>query len=554
VDGQVLVDRVAPAAPAIAPVSGDDRISVGERGSAVDIFGTAEAGARVAVSWGGASRAVIADGDGSWTARFGSGDLPSAPVPGADINVTATATDAVGNAGPASSRPVFVEQPFPPPTIGPVGGNDVVNAAERAGGITLSGTAHPAAPRVLVTWGAFSGAANVSNGNWQINVPEGSVPGDGQTAVNASIEGAPGASASRPVRIDTTPPGPPAIDAIEGDNRVTVVERADGVNISGTAEAGASVSVDWNGNGKVATANDAGVWSVAYSAAEIPPGGDTTVTARATDSDGNQGGQTVRAVVVDPPFPAPTIADVELDNVVSAAERDDGVVLSGTVQPGVTAVNVAWGGFSGAADVAGANWSIMVPAGQVPGDGATTVVATIAGPGGGASQGKPVTVDTTGPATAIAAVTGDDVISVLESTGFTVSGTTEANATVVVTLGIRSQVVTANAAGAWETGLYGAFDLPVGGGEVSVTATATDPYGNQGPPQIRTLQVQSPLLGLTPQELLSSDDGFDPFLPIIASASASDSAVAFTEPSAPGPIDPLGDPLIAIDNPIPHLG
>jgi len=454
-----------------------------------------------------------------------------------------------------------VEQPFAPPTIGTVAGDNVVSAAERNAGITFGGTVNAAAPGVTVTWGAFSGAAAVVGGNWSINVAPGQVPADGNTTIVAAITGSPDIASSRAVRIDTTAPPVPAIGAVEGDDRVSLAERQDGVRISGTAEAGATVNVDWNGNGKVTTANGTGAWSVNYGASEVPQapagGGNTTVTARATDAVGNAGPTVLHAVFVEQPFPAPSIALVAGDDVVSGAERSAGVVLSGTVQPGVSAVAVGWGGFSGQAAVTGSNWSIAVPAAQVPADGATTVIATIAGVGGGASQSRPVIVDTTGPATAIAPVTGDDLISFIErGSGFTISGTSEPNASVTVSLGGRAQTVIANAAGAWETGLYGGLDLPPLGGPAQVTATATDRFGNQGPPQARVIQVESTPVAISLQALLDPGDEHGSFAQGAAGAATAAPAAtpAFGDPLAALATDPLLDPLLAIGNPVPHLG
>jgi hypothetical protein len=189
----------------------------------------------------------------------------------------------------------------------------------------------------------------------------------------------------------------------------------------------------------------------------------------------------------------------------------------------------------------------------VPGDGATNVVATIAGVGGGASASRAVTVDTVGPATAIAPVTGDDVITLFERGGFTISGTTEANATVAVTLGGRVDNVTANGAGAWQSGLFGGLDLPVLGGAVQVTATATDRFGNPGAPQVRVIQVEGIPIGiasepLSPAELLSAGDAAIP-----GAGAGSADAVTSAASLASSSINPLADPLLAIHDPLHHL-
>ena len=540
--GQVMVDRVAPTPPAIGVVAGDDRVAVGERGS-VNVTGSSEAGAKVTVSWGGASRTADAGGDGAWTASFSGGDVPSVASPGATTNITATATDPAGNTGAPVARAVFVEQPFPPPTIAIVEGNDVVNAAERAGGVLISGSVHPAAPGVTVTWGGFSGAAIVSNGNWQLNVPAGSVPPDGNTTVTAAITGSPEISATRTVSVDATAPAGPGIGIVEGDDRVTLAERADGVRVSGNSEANARISVAWSGIDKVATADGNGNWFVDYAEGEVPDapigGANFTVTAFATDGAGNAGVASQRAVFVEAPFPAPVIAAVEGNDVVSAAERADGVVVSGTVQPGAPGVNVAWGGFNGAAAVTGGTWSITVPADQVPGDGVTSVVAAIAGTGGASAQ-RTVTVDTTGPAVAVGPVSGDNVVSLVEL--FVVTGTSEANATVVVSLGGQTLTANADAAGAWTTGNFIGGLLPLG--TVALTATATDPQGNAGPSAPGTIQVAALPTAIMPQELLATDSG-SPSAPAIAPPPS---------PLAPLPADPLAGPLLGIDDPVRHLG
>jgi len=112
--------------------------------------------------------------------------------------------------------------------------------------------------------------------------------------------------------------------------------------------------------------------------------------------------------------------------------------------------------------------------------------------------------------------------------------------------------VTADGAGAWQSGLFGGLDLPPLGGTVQVTATATDRFGNPGTPQVRPIQVEGIPLAVTPEalsatELLSAGDA-----PVGGAASiGTDASVG---PPAPSPIQPFSDPLLAIHNPLPHLG
>src|SRR5690606_37458442 len=127
------------------------------------------------------------------------------------------------------------------------------------------------------------------------------------------------------------------------------------------------------------------------------------------DAAGNVGSPGQRIVFVEQPFGRPTINLGEGDDIVNLAERGDGVMLGGTVQAGASGMEVNWGGFSGAAMVSGAIWSLALPASQVPADGGTTLTATVTGPGGGADASRQVVVDTIAPAApAVNPVTGDD--------------------------------------------------------------------------------------------------------------------------------------------------
>lgn len=500
-DGVVHVDRQAPGAPLFGLVEGDNMVSLAERGDGVPVNGSSEAGARIDVAWGNASKRGAADDNGIWAVHFNAGEVPSVGSPGANTTITATATDIADNKGGAGSVVVFVQQPFPPPIITTVAGNDVVSLAERNAGVTLSGSAHPDAPGITVTWGGFSRSVGVANGSWRVDVAPGQVPGDGASTVVASITGSPQIAASRQVSIDTTAPAAPAIGAVEGDNAVSVAERADGVVIAGTAEAGARVSVSWNGLDKTATANGGGAWLVDYGTGEVPTvgtgGGNTLVTATATDGVGNTSPVAQRAVFVAQPFSAPTVNVVEGNDVVNLAERANGVPLSGTVQAGAPGVNVTWGGFSGAALVSGTSWSVDVPAGQVPADGVTTVTATITGAGGGAAATRAVTVDTVAPAAPVVnpvTTIGPDSISLLEElVGVSVSGTAEANSIVIVQLGIESRVVTAGANGAWTTdtpaGRFTEAEIPAST-PLPLLVTATDAANNSSTATQRSIVVE----------------------------------------------------------------
>ncbi len=481
--GNVHVDLQAPEKPEIATVAGDNIVTTTERDAGVQVAGTAEPNARVAVTWGSTTHQVIADAAGAWQVGFAAAQLPTVASPGASTTITATATDGVGNAGLPASLPVFIQQPFQPPTISIVATDDVVNLAERNAGVTLSGTVDANAPGVTVTWGGFTETdTTVAGGTWSVTVPTAQVP-TVSTSVVAAITGSPELSVSRPVTVDIAAPPAPVIGVVEGDDVVSVFERADGVAVSGTAEPGSTVRVTWGSPSKEDAVGGDGNWSVAFAPGEIPAAGPGIVTAVATDAAGNAGAPGSRPVTVDPPFNAPTINPVEGDDVVNAAERADGVTLSGTIQAGVSGVSVQWGSFSGEAQISGTNWSVAVLADQVPGDGNTTVVATILGTGGGAFNSRPVVVDATPPATPVVGNVSDGAIEPIEQTvGFEITGTTEAGTAVSVNVsfapGGTALPLQAVVMGTTWTATVGALSVPSGTSEVTVTATAFDAAGN----------------------------------------------------------------------------
>ncbi|WP_147127113.1 beta strand repeat-containing protein [Shimia ponticola] len=104
-------------------------------------------------------------------------------------------------------------------------------------------------------------------------------------------------------------------------------------------------------------------------------------------------------------------------------------------------------------------------------------------------DGGSVEIDTTGPAVTLNTVSGDDTISgaeLLDSVSIT--GTTEAGASVVVGFGDASQTVTADEDGNFEA-VFARSDIP-DAGTATVTATATDALGNEGDAATSSVTVE----------------------------------------------------------------
>ncbi|MBJ7389339.1 MAG: FG-GAP repeat protein, partial [Sphingomonadaceae bacterium] len=137
-------------------------------------------------------------------------------------------------------------------------------------------------------------------------------------------------SAALAVTVDTTAPITPVISVVSGDNKVNATEAASGITISGTAEANATVKLNWGSTTeRTLTADSNGNWSTIYSNAELPTGGTSTITATQTDTAGNTSGQALRSVEIDL---TPVIMGMSIDYGTLGDFTTDGntAVLTGT--------------------------------------------------------------------------------------------------------------------------------------------------------------------------------------------------------------------------------
>ena len=164
-------------------------------------------------------------------------------------------------------------------------------------------------------------AADIAAGYKTVDVAIASALADGDHSLTVVITDRAGnvgaASAVVVVKIDTIAPVAPVVSAVSTDNLVSAVEKAAGVAVSGTAEAGATVAVTWGATVKTATATVGGTWSTSFSGTEVPADASTTISAVATDVAGNAGVAGTRAVTVD--TTAPTIS--------AASPADNGLSL-----------------------------------------------------------------------------------------------------------------------------------------------------------------------------------------------------------------------------------
>ncbi len=480
------------------------------------LAGAADPGTRVTVVVQDAAGVPIAnfqanaDASGQWTIDTGSasptaGSWSASGVRDGAYTIVMRATSAGGVTGANGIATLTVDTTPPAaPSLGTIAGNDIVGFTEAGGPLVLSGSAE-ASSKVFVQLGSIAHTVTAgAGGAWSSSFATSEFPADGANVV-ASVyaqdaAGNKGAATAHAVRFDTSPPGAPSFanPALVGSTRPTV---------GGFAEPGTTVTltIDRNLDGiadaqYTTTAAAGGVWSVNLATATpvfggLPAGGlaggsSARLIAVATDAAGNAspGGEQVLTVTTVLAAP-PTVNAIAGDNVVDRAEAtaSAGVVVSGTNPLNARPVTLVWSDGAGHSitktpTVSGANWTTTITPTELAtlSAGAQTINATYLGGTGGASApgSQWVLLDRTAPAApTVAAVTADNVVSLGEAaTGVTVSGTAEANATVVVTWGSASKTVVASPASAWSAAFLPG-EVPASGSP-SITAVARDWAGN----------------------------------------------------------------------------
>ncbi|MFP7476840.1 Ig-like domain-containing protein [Terribacillus saccharophilus] len=399
--GVTNADTTAPDAPVVNPVDSDD----------TSLSGTAEPDASIIVTLpDGTAVRTNADADGNWTV-----DIP-AQDPGAVLSVAAV--DAAQNAsGPSTVSVTNADTTAPDaPGINPADSDDT----------SLSGTAEPLAD-VIVTLpdGSALNTTADADGNWTVDIP---AQDPGAVLSVVAVDEARNISGGSTITItnaDITAPDAPEVDPADSDD----------TSLSGTAEPNADIVVTLPNGSTVRTTADAdGNWEVDIPAQD--PGAVLSVVA-VDEARNVSGAGTITITNSDTTAPdAP---------VVNPADSDD-TSLSGTAEANAEIIVTLPDGLTirTTADEQG-DWSVEIPA-QNPGAALSVVAVDAARNISGASTINVTNADTTAPdAPEVNPVASDDT---------TLSGTAEANATIIVTLPDGSNAITtADDAGGWSVAI-----------------------------------------------------------------------------------------------------
>ncbi|WP_347291034.1 BapA/Bap/LapF family large adhesin [Kluyvera georgiana] len=453
---------------------------------------------------------VQADQNGDWS-------LAISPLAEGPHNLTAKASDAMGNVSAASQPAVVVIDLTPPatitaitvtdnrlPTLGTVGANGITNDTLP----TFSGRAEPNSIVNIYNTDAngtmlIATVKTGADGHWEVTPT--TALSDKHYSLTATATDAAGnvslVSPPTTFTVDTT--APPAMSGLILQN--DGVTLADGAKInnaspilSGVGEEGATIVVyDTDGTTVLGTtvAGAGGAWSIHL---PILAEGPHSITAKAIDVAGNSSlSSTPVTVSIDTVPPAKISGIIVTDThgvVTSGMDINDTIpIFSGKADPN-TIIKIYNGTTLIATGQADGNGDWHFPPNVPPTtslkDGNYSLTATATDDAGNVSQPSPsfvFTVDTIAPDLTTALVVTDNVAPVIgnvpnggstNDTTPTFSGKVEAGAKVELYSGTAPNLVLLITTTAGDDGSWSYTPAPLEQGDYHITVTVTDAAGN----------------------------------------------------------------------------
>ncbi len=490
------VDASAPTLT-INTIASDDILNAAEAGSPLTISGTstAETGQTVTVTLNGATYTGTVQADGSWSVSVPTSALGA--LNASNYTVSATVNDKAGNPGSASHN-LAVDTTAPVLTINTVAGDDIINDAEHAQALVISGTSSGGEAgdvvSVVLNGKTYTTTLDAS-GNWSVGVPAADVTalGSGAQTITASVSDRAGNSddASRTVTVSLSAPVI-SINTIAGDDVINATEKGSDLALSGTSDqpAGTAITVTLNGQNYSATTDASGNWSVTVPASAVSALGEATysVTASVTNAQGNSSTAS-HNVQVNTALPGITINPVATDDIINASEAGSAQTISGQVTGAAagSTVTVELGGKTYTAIVqADLSWNVSVPAAdwQALGNGELTVNASVTNAVGNTGSGtRDITIDASLPGLRVDTVAGDDVVNIIEhAQAQVITGSSSgfaAGTALTVVINNQTYAATVLANGSWSVGVPATDVSNWPAGTLNITVSGANSAGTQ---------------------------------------------------------------------------
>ncbi|MER0060445.1 Ig-like domain-containing protein [Pectobacterium polaris] len=355
----------------ISAFAGLDGLTYAESRATQAVSGTStglEIGQNVTVRLNGLNYQTKILNGGLWSV-----DVPSSALlvlSNTTYSLSVSAQDRAGNSTPPSSVNFTVDLTQTPSTmvIDAIATDDIINAAEITGNVTISGRATNVATgqSITVTINGISVSSpptTDANGIWSVTVDADTYfTNMGSNSVTATVTNTPAITNTKSVLVDTTPPDLNIV-ALATNNALNAAEMSTAQAITGTAsisEAGQIVTIVLNGKTYSAQVGSLGAWSVNVPAADLAllADGNYVITATLSDKAGNTTTDTqVITVDTDIPLLSVTLFD---DNILTLAEAVAGAAITGRGEAGAT-VTLTAGPLTGTTTVGlDGNWSLPI--------------------------------------------------------------------------------------------------------------------------------------------------------------------------------------------------
>ena len=490
----------------------------------VEIAGTGEVGASVAVTIDQVTETVVVGEDGTWRVEFDANDLQEGDY---ERDVTIVSTDTFGNSSTITET-ISIDTIYNDLGINAnqVGDNGLVNKdwADHEG-LVVTGMSEPGATVVVSMGGQNATVTAGGDGAWEAAFDPYALP-DTQydaTVTARTVDDAGNVTeTSETIRVDLEVRDFTHQADIGGaDGVINSSEISDGFTLTGTVEDGQStVTLKFFDQVVEADVNADGTWTASFDGTQIPPGDYTQdVQIIAQDTAGNTRPLT-QAVEVDTEAGSLTLNGNAVGNngVINHEVYEDGVMVTGTADPGASVVvKLGEVEYTVQADQTTGQWQqFYSTADLTPGDPNPELTATITDEHDNSySLSHTLTVDTLVDDLSMATPTGmpttADGMNVINQRladgGFELTGTVEPGSQVWVEIdGVPARVSVDQATGDW-TAVFDAGTIPGGTREADMIVSVQDPVGNIDSIDSRVL-IDTEVKNLAHGETVGAVNGF----------------------------------------------
>lgn len=490
--GSFIIDTTPPTAPTASLAPGydtgvaDDNIT---RITTPKFTGKAEPGATITLSINNKTYECPTADDGTWVFTLPTADALTA----GNYAYTVLATDAAGNVSATAHGSITIDLTLP---AVPNGGlaiesdtGDTGDNITRTDLPTFSGTAEPNIT-VILTINNKSYDVPVSNdGTWRFTLPAEDKLNDGSysfTLHGKNMAGTTSESFTGSITIDTTPPAP-AVGELSDDTDTGTKD--DGITsvstptFTGTTEPDAIIILTINNKTYEIQADDHGAWRFTLPPENALPDDTYVYTVQAKDAAGNTSTPTSGSLTIDSTSPSPTTGALTENS--DTGDKGDNITsdktptFTGATEPGATIIltlNQKTYTFQAEND---GRWEFTLPDADALDDSVYRYTVQAKDQAGNASSLSTgwLTIDSTPPVLSMEGNSdigaGGDNITNINTPTFI--GSSEAHATIKLTIDNKDFITTADETGKWTITLK----QPLNDGAYDYTITAKDAAGNE---------------------------------------------------------------------------